>query len=161
MPRSSGREGIELIRARAPRVRILAMSASERIELIRDALDAGAAGYVTKLAPPQTLRDAVVQVHGGGTFISKATAERVMRPDFDLGSPAAGAGKLVDYQPLLSPRENDVLRLIAKGHTDAAVATELGIRLRTVQNHLARIRTKTRLRRRSELAAWAMRHGML
>ncbi len=62
---------------------------------------------------------------------------------------------------LLSARESAVLRLVAEGRTDADVAAELGVHVRTVQSHLARVRVKTGVRRRSELVTWAMRHGVL
>ena len=54
-----------------------------------------------------------------------------------------------------------MLRLVAQGRADAEVAAELNVRVRTVQSHLARVRAKTGVRRRSELVTWAMRHGVL
>ena len=159
MPRCDGPEAIELVRARAPETRVIAISASERIELVRGALDAGAAGYISKASLAHELRDAVVAVHGAPAkpYISPKIAERVLRSDSDRAGPGdSGRARAA----LLSPREHDVLRLIARGRSDAAIADELSIRIRTVQNHLARIRIKTRLRRRSELVTWAMRHGV-
>jgi len=159
MPRCDGREAIELVRSRAPGTRVIAISASERIELVRGALDAGAAGYVSKASLAHELRDAVVAVQGSPAkpYISPRIAERVLRSDSDRAGPGdSGRARAA----LLSPREHDVLRLIARGYSDSAIADELSIRIRTVQNHLARIRIKTRLRRRSELVTWAMRHGV-
>jgi DNA-binding NarL/FixJ family response regulator len=159
MPRCDGREAIERVRWRAPAARVIAISASERIELVRDALDAGAAGYLSKASLAHELRDAVIHVHGsrGRPFVSPKIAERVLRADSDRPGPGdSGRARAA----LLSPREHDVLRLIARGQSDSAIAAQLGIRIRTVQNHLARIRIKTRLRRRPELVTWAMRHGV-
>lgn len=146
MPRCGGAEAIELVRRRAPRARVLAISASGRVDLVREALDAGAAGYVTKSAAAIQLRQAVVEVYGGGISISEQLIGRAVGED---------AG------PLLSDRENEVLRLIARGNSDAEVADALNIRARTVQSHLARVREKTGVRRRSELVIWAMQHGVL
>ena len=159
MPRCEGPAAVALVRERSPRSGVLAISASERVDLVRDALDAGAAGYISKSARPQELRDAVVHVHGSRSlpFVSPGIADRVLRSDHQRPGPGdSGRARAA----LLSPREHDVLRLIARGHGDADVADELGIRIRTVQNHLARIRVKTRLRRRCELVTWAMRHGV-
>lgn len=155
MPRCDGAAAVDLLRQRAPRSRVLAISASGRIEVVREALGAGARGYVTKFARPAELRQAVVEVYGGGIAITRELAERVLRED----RPSVRPDAAVDA--LLSDREHDVLRLVTKGWTDAEVASKLGIRLRTVQSHLARVREKTGLRRRSELVIWAMQHGVL
>jgi DNA-binding CsgD family transcriptional regulator len=64
-------------------------------------------------------------------------------------------------RPLLGQREQEVLKLVAQGCTDREVGSRLYISPRTVQNHLARIREKTGLRRRSELAAWAAEHSLV
>ncbi len=157
MPGSTGGASIELVRERVPDTRVLAISASERIDMMQEAFRAGASGYVTKFARPRELREALVEVHGGGRVVSPALARHVLRPDPDSvprGSSQAPAA-------LLSPRENAVLRLVAEGRTDAEVAAELGVHVRTVQSHLTRVRAKTGVRRRSELVTWAMRHGVL
>jgi DNA-binding NarL/FixJ family response regulator len=146
MPRCGGAEAIELVKRAAPRARVLAISASGRVDLVREALDAGASGYVTKSAGARQLRQAVVEVYGGGISISESLIGRAVAED---------------AAPLLSDRENEVLRLIARGSSDAEVAAALDIRVRTVQSHLARVREKTGVRRRSELVIWAMQHGVL
>ncbi len=143
MPRCAGPEAIGLIRRSAPRARVLAISASAHSNLVSAALSAGAQGYITKFAQPRELRQAIVEVHGGGTVVS-----------------AGLAASLTCGRTLLSERENDVLALVARGRSDAAVASALGIHLRTVQSHLGRIREKTGLRRRPELVIWAMQHGV-
>ena len=97
-------------------------------------------------------------MHGGGRVVSPALARRVLRPDAGTGLEDRTARR---PPALLSERENAVLRLVAEGRTDAEVAAELGVRVRTVQSHLSRVRAKTGVRRRSELVTWAMRHGVL
>ena len=86
MPGSTGGASIELVRERAPDTRVLAISASERIDMMQEAFRAGASGYVTKFARPRELREALVEVHGGGRVVSPALARHVLRPD-----PAQGA----------------------------------------------------------------------
>lgn len=145
MPRCAGEESIDLIRAHAPRARVLAISASAHSDLVRSALRAGARGYLTKFVQPSELREAVIAVHGGAIVVSEGLAAKA--------APA-------EPRTLLSDRENQVLALVTRGCADSEVAAELGIRLRTVQSHLARVREKTGARRRSELVIWAMRHGV-
>lgn len=158
MPRSGGPEAIRLIRRNAPSARVLVISATQHSDLVSAALGAGAQGYLTKFAQPAELRQAIVEVHGGGRVVSDGLA---------AGFPRVGFGKSVGARdsngqdrPLLSERENEVLAVVARGGSDAAVASALGIGLRTVQSHLGRIREKTGLHRRSELVIWAMRHGI-
>lgn len=157
MPGCGGGAAIRLVHERAPEARVLAISASERIDMMMEAFEAGAAGYVTKFARPRELREAVIEVHGGGRVVSPALARRVLQPDAGRAWRTAPRG----VPALLSERENAVLRLVAEGRTDADVAAELGVRVRTVQSHLSRVRAKTGVRRRSELVTWAMRHGVL
>lgn len=154
MPRCGGQEAIELIRSSAPRARVLAVSASAHSNLVRSALRAGARGYLTKFVQPAELREAVIAVHGGATVVSDELA--VGAASHEQSDRRASQGP----RSLLSDRENQVLALLTRGCADAEVATELGIRLRTVQSHLARVREKTGVRRRSELVIWAMRHGV-
>jgi DNA-binding NarL/FixJ family response regulator len=157
MPRCGGGEAIGLVRERAPGARVLAISASERIDVMQEAFEAGASGYVTKFARPRELREALIEVYSGGRVVSPALARRVLQPDGGKtpADPARGV------PGLLSERESAVLRLVAEGRADAEVAAKLSVRVRTVQSHLARVRAKTGVRRRSELVTWAMRHGVL
>jgi DNA-binding NarL/FixJ family response regulator len=157
MPGCGGAEAIRLVRERAPDTRVLAISASERIDMMMEAFGAGASGYVTKFARPRELREAVIEVHGGGRVVSPALARTVLQPD----ARRSWRNHVEGVPALLSARENAVLRLVAQGRTDADVAAELGVQVRTVQSHLARVRVKTGVRRRSELVTWAMRHGVL
>ncbi len=156
MPGCTGGAAIGLVRESAPDTPVLAISASERIDMMQEAFRAGAAGYVTKFARPRELREALIEVHGGGQVVSPALARHVLRPD--AGRVRRGPSQAP--AALLSPRENAVLRLVGEGRSDAQMATELNVRVRTVQSHLARVRAKTGVRRRSELVTWAMRHGI-
>jgi DNA-binding NarL/FixJ family response regulator len=151
-----GMAGIERMRSESPETRMLAMTASERAESLLDALAAGAAGYLTKRASRDELRQAVITVHNGGSVITPGLAGHLLR---DYARRARG-----DHQPALRPligsRETEILRLIAQGFTDKEIGQRLAISARTVQNHLTRVREKTGLRRRSELARWAVEHAV-
>ena len=89
-------------------------------------------------------------------MITPALASHLLR---EFSNAARGQGTSV--RPLLGTRELDILRLVAQGLTDHEIGRQLFISPRTVQNHLTRIREKTGLRRRSELARWAVEHAVV
>ena len=153
LPDGDGADLIERLREEVEGVRVLVVTAIEKIETMRDVAVAGAAGYVTKRVAARDLRSAIVTVHGGGTVFGSSTAADLLRayPQIAPGEPAA--------KPLLTVREKQVLALIGRGHTDKEVAARLSLSPRTVQSHLTAIRRKTGLHRRSELASWAIRHA--
>ena len=134
--------------------RVLVVTASEREETLLEAIAAGAAGYLTKRATPEELRQAVITVAGGGSVITPSMAGYLLRQF----SRRTSAGQSPST-PLLTTFERGVLRLIAQGHTDTEIGSALFVSARTVQNHLGRIREKTGTRRRSELARWAGEHA--
>jgi DNA-binding NarL/FixJ family response regulator len=149
MPEVGGQMVLERLREQLPDVRALVATASEAAESLLDAVAAGAAGYLTKRASPEELRDAVIAVHGGNSVIPPELAGHLLH---------AYAGRARGEPPArstLTRREQDVLRLVAQGHTDKEIGRALHLSPRTVQTHLRRIREKTGARRRAELAIWA------
>ena len=156
MPDPSGMMVLERLRHEAPTVRALVVSASERAETVLEALGAGAAGYLSKRARREELRQAVISVQGGGLAISPALSGHLLR---DYSRPARGEAGAP--RTLLRPREREVLRLVAEGLTDREIGKILHISPRTVQNHLNHIRERTGLKRRSELARWAVQQEII
>ncbi len=156
MPEMGGIAVLERIREELPAIRVLIMTASEKAESLLDAVSAGAAGYLSKRATAEELRQAVITAHGGGSVITPALASHLLR---EFSHNARGEGS--SLRPALGPRELDVLRLVAQGHTDTEIGKALYVSPRTVQNHLTRIREKTGLRRRSELTRWAVEHSII
>ena len=155
MPGGGGIPLIRRIREELPDTGVLVVTASERAESLLDAIAAGAAGYITKQAAREEFRQAVITVHGGGSIITPALAGHLLR---EYSSVIQG-----DSTPrtLLTRREQEVLRLVADGLTDREIGERLYVSPRTVQNHLASVREKTGLRRRSELVRWASRHSAI
>lgn len=133
---------------------VLVLTAIEKLDTMRDAASAGARGYLTKRVGPRELRDAIVTVFGGGTVFNSSADDRL--PAQVRVSPVEAPAS----RPLLTTRERQVLALVAHGHTDKEAAERLSLSVRTVQNHLAAVRRKTGLRRRSELVSWAVRHAL-
>jgi DNA-binding NarL/FixJ family response regulator len=156
MPEGGGMALLERLRAEMPETKALVVTASEKAETLLDAVAAGAAGYVTKRVSARELRHAVVTVYSGGSIITPTLAGHLLREYSQVSR-----GEPMHVRPLLGQREQEVLKLVAQGCTDREVGTRLYISPRTVQNHLARIREKTGLRRRSELAAWAAEHSLV
>ena len=155
MPEMGGMMTLERLQAEVPEARVLIMTASEKAETLLAAVSGGAAGYITKRASRQELCAAVITVHGGGSVIAPHLAGHLLRQ-----YQKASRGEADNLHNQLSTRELEVLRLVAMGRTDRQIAEEIYVSPRTVQNHLARIRDKTGLRRRSELTRWAVVHAV-
>jgi len=155
MPGLGGAVVLERLKNELPDIRALVMTANESPESLLDAIAAGAAGYLSKRTTGEELRQAVITTHGGGSVITPELAGHLLR---EFSGNARGEGSSV--RPLLAGRELEILRLVSDGLTDNEIGKQLFISPRTVQNHLTRIREKTGLRRRSELARWAVEHAI-
>lgn len=150
--------GIELVltlRAVRHDVAVLVFTDCEQPGKAQAVLDAGARGYITKRQTFGELADAVVTVCNGGTAISNHIAGALVEEQLDRKQSRPSA------ECVLSPIECTVLRLIADGKTDAEIGNELFVSIRTIQNHLARIRRNTGLHRRAELVRWATEKSWL
>ena len=156
MPEFGGMMVLERLHDASPNTKALVVSASERAEMLLDAVAAGANGYLTKRVSREELRQAVITVHGGGSMISPALAS-VLIQEYSR----TRGGEPSTVRALLGPREQEILRLVAQGLTDREIGKILHISPRTVQNHLTRIRERTGLKRRSELARWAVQHAVI
>jgi two-component system response regulator DevR len=148
-------EGIEACRDILnvlPDTRILMLSSYDEREVVYSAVMAGAAGYLVKRVARANLCDAIRSVAAGATLLDPAVTQRVL--DLLIEGPAGKKGPLSD-------REVEVLRLVARGHTNRQIAEELVISEYTARNHVIRILEKLGLSRRAEAAAWAQREGYL
>ena len=156
MPGLGGAVVLERLRAELPEIHALVMTANESPGSLLDAIAAGAAGYLSKRTTGEELRQAVITTYGGGSVITPALAGHLLR-EFSGNA----RGEASSARPLLVARELDILRGVADGLTDNEIGQRLFLSARTVQNHLTRIREKTGLRRRSELARWAVEHAIV
>jgi DNA-binding NarL/FixJ family response regulator len=150
MPEVGGQVVLERLREQLPEVRTLVVTASEEPQSLLDAVAAGAAGYLTKRASPEELREAVIAVRSGNSVITPELAGHLLH-----AYAGRARGEAAGRSTTLTRREQDVLRIVAQGHTDKEIGRELHLSPRTVQTHLTRIREKTGARRRAELATWA------
>jgi two-component system, NarL family, response regulator NreC len=140
---------IPRIRASAPQTNIVVLTMQSDPELAREALRAGATGFVLKESAEAELIQAVRLAADGRTYLNPELGAR-------LAAAPAGEGRPDD----LSSREVEVLRLIALGHTNAEIASLLYLSVRTVESHRAHIQQKTQRSTRAELVAYARDNGL-
>jgi two-component system, NarL family, response regulator NreC len=147
----SALDAIPRLRADAPETQIVVLTMQDNPAFAQAALRAGALGYVLKDAADSELMSAVELAADGRTYLNP-----------ELGARLASAQPADEQRPNnLSPRELEVLRLIALGHTNGEIATRLVLSVRTVESHRAHIQQKTMLTTRAELVGYARGHGLL
>ena len=150
MPGGGGRRVIEAVHAERPGIRFLALSVSDAAEDVIDVIRAGARGYVTKSISPAELDLAVRRVNDSDAVFSPRLA------GFVLDAFGRAAPEPLDPElDLLSAREREVLRYIARGYPYKEVAHELGISIKTVETHVSAVLRKLQLSSRYELSRWA------
>jgi DNA-binding NarL/FixJ family response regulator len=150
MPAGGGARVITEVGRTHPDVQFLALSVSDAPEDVIATIRAGARGYVTKTIAPAELIDAIERVQGGDAVFSPRLAGFVLDAFADV-APAAADPELDQ----LTPREREVLRLIARGYAYKEVARDLGISAKTVETHVSSVLRKLQLSSRHQLARWA------
>ena len=156
MKRVDGIEATRLLTA-AGGPPVLALTTFNDDELLSGVLHAGAAGFVLKDSPAEELIRAVRTVGGGESYLDPAVTARVLSAYRTTAPPATSVSALAE----LTPRERDVLGLIAKGHTNSEIADELHISGLTVKSHVGRIFTKMGLRDRAAAIVFAYENHLV
>ena len=152
MPDGGGAEVLRRVRPDQADVVFLALSVSDAAEDVIAVIRAGARGYVTKTISSHELVRAVVRVRDGDAVFSPRLAGFVL----DAFADRPGAAPIADPElDLLTPRERDVLRLLARGYAYKEIAAELFISVKTVETHVSSVLRKTQLSNRYELSRWA------
>jgi len=154
LPTVSGVDAIRQISEDMPHVRILVLSATGEEQDVLEAVKVGAAGYILKSETRADIVDAVRRVHRGEPVFTSGLAGLV------LSEFRRVAGKESAGEPRLSARENEILRLVAKGYTYREIAQHLYISVKTVQNHVQNILKKLQMRKRYELMRYAIQRGL-
>lgn len=152
LPRLDSIELIGRLRALAPAVRILVLSADDAEEHIRAACAAGAHGYVLKNVVCAELLRAIRIVADGGQYLCAAVASKVIAAFVRNGDGTNGLG---------TSRERQVLTLVALGQGNKAIAQELGLSVKTVEKHRASLMRKFTLRNAAAVTLFAFRHGFI
>lgn len=156
MPRMTGLQAARELSRRRPELRILILSMHEDERYFFEALKAGASGYVLKSATNRELVEACRATMRGEPFLYPSAVTALMRDFLDR----ARRGEATPEDPL-TPRELEVLKLIAEAHTNDQIAAELHIARRTVERHRANILGKLHMRDRVELTRYAIRRGLV
>ncbi|MER5224624.1 response regulator transcription factor [Streptomyces flaveus] len=154
MPEMDGVEAVAVLRGRAPECRVVMLTTFDDEEYVVQALRAGAHGYLLKDLPAEELAHAVRLAHAGVTQLDSSIARHLTASLPSLGPAQAPAVPL-------SPRETDILRLVAQGHTNREIAARLYLSEGTVKNHISRILTRLALRDRTQAALRARDLGLL
>jgi two-component system response regulator NreC len=150
MPGESSLQAIPGILDSSPETRIVVLTMQTDPVFAREALSSGALGYVLKEAADTELVDAVRRAANGEMYVNPGLGARLAQESTGAGDQAIG----------LSPRELEVLALIAEGHTNAEIASRLFLSVRTVESHRAHIQRKTGRATRAELVALARERGL-
>ena len=153
MPGLGGLEATKLLKAKLPGARVLILTMHEEAALVREAIAAGASGYIVKRAIDSELINAIHAVMRDDLYVHPALTRGLFgdRP----GSPRQGEGNP------LTRRESGVLRLLALGYTNRQIGEELGVSVRTAETHRAHIMDKLGLKSRVELVRWAVHQHLL
>lgn len=155
MPEVNGLEATHAIRQCCPATRIVVLSMHEGEEYLREALRAGAAGYVLKRAAAKELVGAINAVRRGESYLDPALT-RTLISDY-----VRQVERGDEAPELLTERELEVLTLVAEGLTNRQIALQLNISIKTVQTHRANLMDKLNLHDRTELVRYAIRRGLI
>ena len=152
MPKLTGLEATREIREHAPEVAILILSMHDEERYLFEALKAGASGYVLKRAADSDLMDAIRAVERGEPFLTPDAQQALIK---DVLS------REEHREEELTPREQEVVTLVAEAHTNREIAALLGLSEKTVENHRANAMRKLGMRDRVELVRYAIRRGLI
>lgn len=155
MPRLGGIEVVRRLREALPDTRVLVLTMHQEDEYVLQAVRAGASGYLVKDSAASELLAAVRNLHAGrghfGPQAARTLAQQLQHPERAFDDPYGR----------LTAREREVFHLIAEGHTTKEIARQLGISVKTAENHRARVLDKAGVRNTAELVRYALRKGLL
>ncbi|MGO8837710.1 MAG: response regulator [Limisphaerales bacterium] len=154
MPELNGLQATERLKAESPEIKVVAITANEDESYLRQLCKVGAAGYVLKRSAGDELVKAIGTVAKGGVYFEAALASKALARQMTGGKSEAGA---VD----LSKREQEVLMMLAWGHSNKEIAGQLSLSVKTVETYKVRIGKKLGLRSRTEMVQYALRQGWL
>ena len=154
MPRMTGLQAVRELARRKPELRSLILSMYENEQFLFEALKAGASGYVLKSGADRDIVEACRSAMRGETFLYPSAASALVR-DFVQGDATNGS-----FDPL-TPREQQIVKLIAEAHPSKEIASMLTISVKTVERHRSNILEKLGMRDRVELTRYAIRRGLV
>jgi DNA-binding NarL/FixJ family response regulator len=156
MPRKTGLQAAREISHRRPDVRVLMLSMHDNEQYLFEAIKAGASGYVLKSAVDRDLVEACRSAMRGEPFLYPGAVRALMREYLDR----ARAGDAL-HDEVLTPREEEIVKLVAEAHTNEEIGELLSISKKTVERHRANVLEKLGMRDRVELTRYAIRRGLV
>lgn len=164
MPGTNGVDGTKLIREEMPEIKVLMLTTFKDSELIFEALEEGASGYLLKDMPTDTIVQAILTVHSGGVVLPPDVTAQVikeMKHSQNMAAPLEANPPAAPKETEdLTEREHDVLRQLGYGLSNKEIAEILFITEGTVKNHVSNIISKLGLRDRTQAAIFAVRYGI-
>jgi DNA-binding NarL/FixJ family response regulator len=157
MPKGNGLEASRDISRQVPSSKVLVLSAYHDEEMVQRAMEAGACGYMTKHSAADELLSAIRQVGQGKIYYSPAIASRLRARRLKGGAPGGG----VSTAPTLTPREQEVLELIAQGQPNKQIAGNLGVSIKTVEKHRQAVMDKLGIHEIAGLTRYALDKGII
>ncbi len=157
MPDLNGIEATKIIKEQSPKTAVLALTMHEDDQYFFEMLHAGASGYVLKRAAPDELVQAIRTVCRGEVYLYPTMAKRLVTDYLNRANTDEGDKEYSD----LTPREQEVLTLIAEGHSNTEIANELFISIKTVDRHRENIMRKLNMHSRIDLVKYAIRTGLI
>lgn len=161
MPELDGIEATRQLREAAPDTKILILTMHESRQMVRRLLEAGASGYVLKSDFPRSLVNAVRSVSRDKRFLSSRVAEIVLHGFLEAGDLAREVPAAELAERKLTQREQQIVRLLGAGKSHKQTAAELGMAVRTVETHRAKIMLKLGLNSMPQLVQYALRNGLI
>jgi DNA-binding NarL/FixJ family response regulator len=158
MPKLNGCEATRQILLDNPDAKILALSARSEDEYVARMVAAGAMGFVEKQSSGQVLLHAIREIGAGQTFFSPAIRKRLLQIGRKAREEGSPSGVL---QPALTPREEEVLQLVAEGAPNKQIAAELGISVKTVDKHRQQLMNKLGIHDTAGLTRYAISSGSI
>jgi len=155
MPRMTGIQAAAELHKRKPEIRVLMLSMHDSEQFLFEALKAGASGYVLKSGADTDIVDACRAAMRGDSFLYPSAVTTLVRDYVERG------GRGEEQFDVLTPRELEVLKLIAEAHTSKEIASLLFISIKTVERHRQNILDKLGMRDRVELTRYAIRRGLI
>jgi DNA-binding NarL/FixJ family response regulator len=153
MPEVGGLEATRLIKAEMPEVRVVILTVSEADADLFDAIRSGAHGYLVKSTSSEDFFELLEALDRGEAPLSRGLAAKIMQY-------LARGGRMHGDEMALTPREEEILRLVADGRTNRDMAAALSISEATVKFHMTNVLTKLHLENRAQVVAYAHRHGL-
>ncbi|MBO9316160.1 MAG: response regulator transcription factor [Chloroflexus sp.] len=163
MPVMDGVEATRQLTQRGPRPAVIMLTTFHDDERVLQSIAAGARGYLLKDVDHRVLADSIRTVAGGGALIHpQITAQLLPRlAQMASSAPPKAAPTTTDVATLLTPREREILQLLAQGFTNQEIGEQLALSVGTVKNHLSVIFAKLSVRDRTQAALWAREHLQL